>query len=275
MEQVANFWIWAGFSIFVIIALGIDTWLAEKKQIGPQSSVRASLYWTLFWVALALIFNLLLWGYLYVTNGPVFAHQSALDFLTGYLIEKSLSVDNLFVFYMVFHQFRIPSIYQPRVFAIGIWSAIVMRLLLILFGAWLVTNFHWVLYVMRIFLFLTGIKMFFAEEKQKDITDTLLIRIIKRFIRVTSEIHEQHFFIYKKGILFATPLFLGLIFIEVSDLIFAFDSIPAIFAITTDPYIVWTSNIFAILGLRALYFLLVGMLGKFHYLKIGLAIVLI
>ena len=150
-----------------------------------------------------------------------------------------------------------------------------MRLLLILFGAWLVTNFHWVLYVMGIFLFLTGIKMFFAEEKQKDITDTLLIRIIKRFIRVTSEIHEQHFFIYKKGILFATPLFLGLIFIEVSDLIFAFDSIPAIFAITTDPYIVWTSNIFAILGLRALYFLLADIADRFHMLKHGIALILI
>src|SRR3990167_2986005 len=275
MEQVANFWIWAGFSIFVIIALGIDTWLAEKKQIGPQSSVRASLYWTLFWVVLALIFNLLLWGYLYVTNGPVFAHQSALDFLTGYLIEKSLSVDNLFVFYMIFHQFRIPVALQRRVFSYGIWSAVVFRLLFILLGTYLIAQFHWLLYLLGVFLMLTGIKMFFFETKEKDLAQGILFRLLNRIFRLTDEIAEQHFFVKREGYYFATRLFVALAFVEISDIIFAFDSIPAIFAITRDPFIVWTSNIFAILGLRALYFCLAGMADRFNLLKYGVAIILI
>src|SRR3990167_3376384 len=193
----------------------------------------------------------------------------------GYLIEKSLSVDNLFAFYMVFHQFHIPTIYQQRIFVIGVWSAIVLRLLLILFGVWLISQFHWILYLMGIFLFFTGIKMFFVEEREKDLADTWIIKLIKRFIRVTTDIQGQHFFISKNKLLYATPLFLGLIFIEISDIVFAFDSIPAIFAITPHPFIVWPSNIFAILGLRALYFLLAGMAYRLHMLKHGIALVLI
>ncbi|OGT41118.1 MAG: hypothetical protein A3F42_01505 [Gammaproteobacteria bacterium RIFCSPHIGHO2_12_FULL_37_34] len=275
MHNIANIWMWVGFSIFLVVALCIDTFVLGKKHIGPHESVKASLCWTLAWIICALIFNAILWLDLYFTATLSIANQKSLEFFAGYLIEKSLSVDNLFAFYMVFHQFHIPTIYQQRIFVIGVWSAIVLRLLLILFGVWLISQFHWILYLMGIFLFFTGIKMFFVEEREKDLADTWIIKLIKRFIRVTTDIQGQSFFILKNKLWYATPLFLGLIFIELSDLIFAFDSIPAIFAITTDPFIVWTSNIFAILGLRALYFLLAGMAYRLHMLKHGIALVLI
>lgn len=274
MNTISNVWIWIGFSIFLVIALCIDTF-ALKKHARPHESMRASIYWTLVWITCALIFNGLLWIYLYYSASVPIANQKALEFLAGYVIEKSLSVDNLFTFYMIFHQFRIPIAYQQRIFSIGIWSAIILRLLLILFGAWLVMNFHWVLYLMGAFLLLTGIKMCFAEEKEKDLAETLIIRFIKRFFRVTNEIHAHQFFIRKNLKLYGTGLLLALIFIEISDIVFALDSIPAIFAITTDPFIVWSSNIFAILGLRALYFLLAGMVNRFHMLKYGIALILV
>src|SRR3990167_1246229 len=275
MHHIANMWMWVGFSIFIVIALCIDTFMLGKKHIGPQESMKASLMWTLVWVCCALVFNGFLWVYLYYTSDILSANQKALEFFAGYLIEKSLSIDNLFAFYMVFHQFRIPRHEQHRIFAIGIWSAILLRLLLILGGVWLVMNFHWVLYLMGAFLMLTGLKMFFAKEQEKDLAETFLIKLCKRFFRITHEFHGQHFFIRRSGLLYGTPLLLALVFIELTDVVFAFDSIPAIFAITTDPFIVWTSNIFAILGLRALYFLLAGMAHRFHMLKHGIALVLI
>ncbi|OGT36951.1 MAG: hypothetical protein A3F11_09245 [Gammaproteobacteria bacterium RIFCSPHIGHO2_12_FULL_37_14] len=275
MHNVENIWMWIGFSVFLVIALTIDTVWLGKKHIGPHESIKASLYWTTAWIVCAFIFNAILWLDLYLTSTISFANQKSLEFLAGYLIEKSLSIDNLFAFYMVFHQFRIPADSQHRIFSLGIWSAIVLRLLLILFGVWLITHFHWILYLMGVFLFFTGIKMFFAEEQEKDLADTWTVKLIKRFIRITTEMKGQHFFIRKNKLWYATPLFLGLIFIEISDIVFAFDSIPAIFAITTDPFIVWTSNIFAILGLRALYFLLAGMAYRLHMLKHGIALVLI
>ena len=275
MSHIADIWMWIGFSVFLVIALSIDTFILGKKHLGPNESIRASLYWTLAWIVCALIFNGILWLDLYFTADISIANQKSLEFFAGYLIEKSLSIDNLFAFYMVFHQFRIPTLYQQRVFIIGVWSAIVLRLLLILFGVWLITKFHWILYLMGAFLFFTGIKMFFAKEHEKDLAETWIIKLIKRVIRVTNEIKDESFFIRKNKLWYATPLFLGLIFIELSDIVFAFDSIPAIFAITTDPYIVWTSNIFAILGLRALYFLLAGLAYRLRLLKHGIALVLI
>ena len=275
MEDVANIWIWTGFSLFLLFALCIDAMLLKKKFARPSDSWRASICWTLVWVSSALLFNLLLWIYLRYTTNPIIAQEVALNFLTGYLIEKSLSIDNLFAFYMVFTQLNIPDAYQQRVFSYGIWSAIVMRLIMILLGTWLVVHFHWLLYLMGAFLLLTGIKMFFIREHIKDIADVAIIKMTKRFFRVTDKLHENRFFIRQHNLLYATPLFIALVFIEFSDLIFAFDSIPAIFAITQDPFIVWSSNIFAILGLRALYFVLANMVMKLHLLKYGIALILV
>jgi tellurite resistance protein TerC len=176
---------------------------------------------------------------------------------------------------MIFKQLHIPNAYQHRVLSIGIWSAIVMRLILILLGAWLVSRFHWILYVMGVFLFFTGIKILLMEDKEKDITQSGIINLVKRFFRMTSEIKDESFFVKVGKQWVATPLFLALIFIEISDLVFAVDSIPAIFAITTDPFIVWTSNIFAILGLRAMYFFLSGAIARFSLLKYGIALILV
>ncbi|EKD70350.1 MAG: hypothetical protein ACD_46C00559G0001 [uncultured bacterium] len=274
MHDITNIWIWAGFTVFLIAALGIDTF-ALKKHHRHAESIRSALFWTCVWIGSALLFNFLLWFYLYLTTDSATAYKKALDFFTGYLIEKSLSVDNLFAFYMVFEQFRIPVKYQQRIFSYGIWGAIMMRLIIILIGTWLISHFHWLLYVMGIFLLLTGIKMFFAQEHKKDLAETAVIRLTKRLFRLTHEIDDNRFFIRKSGLLYATPLFLALVFIEFSDLIFAMDSIPAIFAITRDPFIVWTSNIFAILGLRALYFVLARMINRFQLLKYGIALILI
>ena len=274
MNNVANGWVWLGFTIFIVFALSLDTFFL-KKHARPHESMRAALYWSIFWFCLAIAFNFTLWFYLLETTTADFANKTALDFFTGYLIEKSLSVDNLFVFYLIFKQMHIPHDYQQRVFSIGIWSAIVMRLGIILLGTYLVSRVHWILYVMGAFLLFTGIKILVTEEKEKDLAQSGIFTIIKRFCRLTHDLHGQKFIIKQNGLWYFTPLFVTLIFIEISDLVFAVDSIPAIFAITQDPFIVWTSNIFAILGLRALYFLLSGMIARFALLKYGIALILI
>jgi len=275
MQQVANIWIWVGFTLFLIIALSFDTFIITRYRDRHRNTIQTALGWTLFWVMLALSFNLLLWFYLRRTTDTVFANARAIEFFTGYLIEKSLSVDNLFAFYMVFEHFRIPVKYQQRVFSYGIWGAIILRLVFILIGSWLLGMFHWLIYVMGAFLLLTGIKMFFVSENEKDLTETFVLRLSKRIFRVTSEFDKEHFFILKNKLYYATPLFIALIFIEFSDVVFAFDSIPAIFAITRDPFIIWSSNIFAILGLRSLYFVLAQMIDKFTLLKHGIALILV
>lgn len=272
MQDIANGWVWFGFSIFLIIALVIDA-VAIKNS--SRRTIKSAFRWTMIWIASALIFNALLWVYGYVAVDAAFAHEKALNFFMGYLIEKSLSIDNMFAFYMVFQHFKIPSHLQQRVFSYGIWSAIVLRLLLILAGTWLIARFHWVLYFMGVFLLLTGIKMFFVKSEEKDLAESWLFRNVRRFIRFTPELEGEHFFVKKNQYWYATPLLITLIFIELSDIIFAADSIPAIFAITQDPFIVWSSNIFAILGLRALYFILAGMADRFHLLKYGIALVLV
>ncbi len=275
MDALNSVWVWSGFIVFLMFALIVDAKFSGRYRAGSEHTIKSALGWTGFWIASALIFNFILWFYLLESADSVIAHTKALEFFTGYVIEKSLSVDNLFVFFMVFEQLRVPKMYQQRVFNYGIWGAIIMRLGVILIGVWLVVHFHWLLYVMGFFLVLTGIKMMVTSETKKDVTETFIIRLTKKFIRITPTFHEEHFFIRENGRLVATPLFLALIFIEFSDLIFAFDSIPAIFAITRDPFIVWSSNIFAILGLRSLYFVMVRMIHRFELLKYGIALILV
>ena len=274
INGIANGWIWLGFSVFLVIILGIDGYVLNKRRYKPNS-LRGPLLWVLVWIGVALLFNLGLWLYLLKTTSAVLANQHALNFLTGYLVEKSLSIDNLFMFYVIFSQFRIPLEKQQRVLSYGIWSAVVLRLLLILVGSWLISRFHWILYVMGAFLLVMGIKMISIDPGQKNLLSSKLSYYLKKFFRVTNKFQGNRFFITKNKLFYLTPLFIALIFIEFSDIVFAIDSIPAIFAITTDPFIVWTSNVFAIVGLRALYFLLAGMTQRFYLLKYAMAAILI
>jgi integral membrane protein, TerC family len=265
---------WAGFLVFVLVMLALDLFVLGGRH-AHRVSTREALGWSVTWVTLALIFNALLWWYLDGNLGREVANDKALEFLTGYLIEKSLSVDNVFVFLMIFTFFRVPAEYQRRVLIFGVLGAIVLRAIMILAGAYLVAKFHWILYLFGIFLVITGFKMLVFAEQEADLDRNPILKWLRGHLRITPEYHGEKFWIMKNGVRWFTPLFLVLIMIEISDLIFAVDSIPAIFAITTDPFIVFTSNIFAILGLRALYFLLADMADRFHLLKYGLALILV
>lgn len=274
MTTISEWWMWVGFLGFVIIMLGVDLFLLGGRK-AHQVSTKEAFLWTIVWFTLALFFNLLLWWHLMSTIGPQVANEKALEFLTGYLIEKSLSLDNIFVIFMIFNYFDIPARFQHRVLMYGVLGAIVMRLILILLGIWVINQFHWVLYLFGLFLLFTGIKMFiFAEHKPK-LAKNPVLRFMRNHLRITDDLQGERFFVSRQNLLYVTPLFLVLILVEVSDLIFAVDSIPAIFAITEDPFIVFTSNIFAILGLRALYFLLANMHSRFHLLKYALAFILV
>lgn len=259
-------WILVGFNVFVVIMLALDLGVFHRKN--EVVKVREALIWTAIWVSLALCFN----GLIYVWKGK----EAALQFLAGYLIEESLSVDNLFVFLLVFSYFKVPSQYQHKVLFWGILGAALMRASLILVGTALIERFHWVIYIFGAFLLVTGIKLGLSsgEDEELDPGKNPVVRLVKRFMPVTTEYHGDNFFLRQDGKLLATPLFIVLMVVETTDLVFALDSIPAIFAITTDPFIVYTSNIFAILGLRSLYFALAGMMELFHYLRYGLAFIL-
>ena len=274
MESIGTWWMWAVFLIFVFLVLGLDIFLLGKSG-AKRVSVRHALLWVLTWFLCATVFGLLLWGYLAETQNVFVANQKALEFFTGYLIEETLSTDNMFTILMIFTYFLVPAEYQRRVLLYGVLGAIVFRLLMILGGVWLVSQLHWILYVFGLFLVFTGAKMFFPEKEQKDLEKNPVLRWSRRFLRVTKEFHNEKFFIKKDTLYYVTPLFLVLILVEVSDLVFALDSIPAIFAVTNDVFIIFTSNIFAILGLRALYFLLVNAAERFHFLKYGIAVMLI
>ncbi len=265
---------WGGFIIFVLFMLALDLYVLGGRH-AHRVSPREALGWSIAWVTLALIFNALLWWYLDGNLGREIANDKALEFLTGYLIEKSLSVDNVFVFLMIFTFFRVPAEYQRRVLIYGVLGAIVLRAIMILAGAYLVAKFHWILYLFGIFLVVTGFKMLVFAGQEADLERNPILKWLRGHLRITPEYHGEKFWVMKNGVRWFTPLFLVLIMIEISDLIFAVDSIPAIFAITTDPFIVFTSNIFAILGLRALYFLLADMADRFHLLKYGLALILV
>jgi tellurite resistance protein TerC len=230
--------------------------------------------WSVVWISLALVFNVGFYYYATAKFGADVGWTLSLEYLTGYIVEKSLSVDNIFVFVMVFAYFAVPQIYQHRVLFYGILGALIFRAIFIGAGSWLM-QFHWVIYLFGAFLILTGIKMMIVPDKEIEPEKNFLIRLFKRFVPVTNEYHGQKFFARINGVAHATPLFIALLFIELSDIIFAVDSVPAIFAITKEPLIVFTSNIFAILGLRSMYFMLAGAVDKFHLLKYGLAVVLV
>lgn len=265
---------WAGFIIFVLAMLALDLFVFGGRK-AHRVSVKEALAWVVAWICLALTFAGLLWWYLNDTQGAEIAQRKTLEFLAGYLIEQSLSVDNMFVFVMIFGYFAVPPELQRRVLLYGVLGAIVMRAGMILAGVWLVNQFAWILYVFGAFLVITGIKMLIFADAEPDLEKNPLLRWLRGHLRITPGFHGESFFVRQNGVLWATPMFLVLVLIEASDVVFAVDSIPAIFAVTTDPFIVFTSNIFAIMGLRALYFLLADMADRFHLLKYGLAIVLV
>lgn len=256
-------WVWISFFALVLVALFVDVGIVNRHSHAPTR--RETVIWSIVWVSLALAFNVFI---LYQ-----FGAFKAKEFLTGYLIELSLSIDNLFVFLLIFRYFKVPKKYQHRVLFWGIFMALVMRLVMILAGAALVERFEWVLYIFGAFLIYTGIKMF-GEDEGFEPEESAIVKLTTRFIRIKKDYEGESFFIRENGVLTGTLLLLVLIVINVADLVFAVDSIPAIFGITTDRFIVYTSNIFAILGLRTFYFLLVDLSEKFHLLKYGLAFVL-
>lgn len=274
MEGFASGSMWAAFILFVLIMLALDLFVFGGSK-AHKVSVREAAIWSLVWVSLALLFNAGLWWYLNGTAGQEIADRKALEFLTGYLIEKSLSVDNVFIFLLIFSSFHVAAEYQRSVLVYGVLGAIVMRAILILAGAWMVREFNWVLYLFGFFLVVTGMRMLVMAEKEPDLENNPVLKFARRHLRISDGHHGEKFTVMKDGVRYFTPLFLVLILIEASDLVFAMDSIPAIFAITTDPFIVFTSNIFAIMGLRALYFLLADVADRFHLLKYGLAMVLV
>lgn len=278
-------WFYAGFTAFVLVVLALDLGVFHKKA--HEVGFKEASIWTTVWISLALVFNYLF--YLYAqhrfstheryTSIPDFdpdaqAKTSALEFLTGFVVEKSLAIDNIFVFAVVFAYFGIPKIYQHRVLFWGILGALVFRAIFIAMGSVLM-QYHWVVIFFGGLLILTGIKMFFAGTKPQNLENNFIIRQLKKVFRVHPKIEGQKFFFKKDGLTYVTPLFLALIFLELSDIIFAVDSVPAIFALTKEPLIVFTSNIFAILGLRSMYFMLAGVMDRFAYIKYGLASVLV
>lgn len=274
MNTVGTPLLWGGFAVVVVIMLSIDLLLQGRRGAHAMSMKQAA-GWSILWVTLSLLFNAAFWWYLAETQGREVADPQALAFLTGYLIEKSLAVDNVFVWLMLFSYFSVPPALQRRVLVYGVLGAIVLRTIMIFAGTWLITQFEWLLYVFGAFLLFTGVKMALAKEDESGIGEKPMVRWLRGHLRMTDTIENEHFFVCKNGLLYATPLLLVLIMVEFSDVIFAVDSIPAIFAVTTDPFIVLTSNLFAILGLRAMYFLLSGVAERFSMLKYGLAVILV
>ena len=256
--------LWGGFAVLITVMLILDLGVFNRKS--HEVSFREALTWTLVWVGLALSFNLGILHFLGTTK--------ALEFLTGYLIEESLSVDNLFVFIMIFSYFQVPRAYQPKILKWGIIGALVMRAIFIFIGIELFERFHWMIYLFGALLIVTGIKMAFGGEEKIDPEKNLLVRLARKLIPITKKLYGDRFFVRRRGILAATPLFLTLLVVESSDVIFAIDSIPAILAVTRDPFIVYTSNIFAIMGLRSLFYLLSSVMEMFTHLKLGVSIIL-
>ena len=273
LQTVGEPWMLGVFFIVVLIMICVDMFMLGRKG-DSKVSTKEALIWSAIWITIAMLFNLWLYFYLGSKYGEEVATQKSLEFLTGYVLEKSLAVDNLFVFIMLFTYFKVPEIYQKRVLVYGIFGALILRSIMIVVGATLVSEFHWILYIFGAFLLFSGIKMFKSGEDSGDIENNFIIKFLRKNFKITDKYHGEKFFVKIDGKTWITSLFVVLIFIEFTDLIFAVDSIPAIFAVTTDPFIVYTSNIFAILGLRALYFILVDMADRFELLKYGLAIIL-
>ena len=265
---------WVGFAVFVVLAVCVDLFVMEK-QGAHKVTMREASVWSLIWFSLAFVFVALLWWHLNSTVGPEIAREKSLQFITGYLVEKSLSIDNIFVFLMLFTYFSVPTEYQKRALIIGIIGAIVLRAGLILAGGWLLATFHWVLYVFGAFLVITGIKMWLAAGKAPDVANNPVLKFLRKRFNISDAFDGEKLVTIKNGVKAYTPLAVVLVLIGTTDIIFAVDSIPAIYALTDDPFIVLTANIFAILGLRALYFLLADLADRFHLLAYGLAIVLV
>jgi len=275
LQTVGTPLLWGSFSVVVLLMLAIDLFLQGRR--GAQTmTLKQAAAWSLVWVPVSLLFAAAFWWYLDGSAGREMANTQTMAFLTGYVLEKALAVDNVFVWLMLFGYFAVPPAYQRRVLIYGVLGAIVLRTIMIFAGSWLVTQFSWILYLFGAFLLLTGIKMAFSkEDDENSVGDKPVVRWLRSHLRMTDNIEGEKFFVRRNGLLYATPLLLVLIMVELSDVIFAVDSIPAIFAVTTDPFIVLTSNLFAILGLRAMYFLLSGVAERFSMLKYGLAIVLV
>jgi tellurite resistance protein TerC len=257
-------WLWVGFNIFVLAMLALDLGVFHRKA--HAVSLKEASIWSVVWITLAMVFN----AGLYLFAGP----EPALQFFTGYLIEKSLSVDNIFIFVLLFTFFKVPAAYQHRVLYWGILGALIMRGTIIAVGVALIESFHWIIYLFGAFLIFTGIRMGFHKEIEVHPENDLLLKFIRRFVPVTENYEHDRFFVRRAGQVMVTPLLLVLLVIDTTDLIFAVDSIPAVFAVTRDPFLVYTSNIFAILGLRSLYFVFAGIMEKFYYLKLGLSVIL-
>jgi tellurite resistance protein TerC len=275
MNTIAPDWLLAFFLLSVIAALLVD-FVLLRRQGAHAVSVREALHWSLAWIGLSLAFNVLFWWAVRDATGDTAqANARAMEFLTGYLIEKSLAVDNIFVFLMIFTYFSVPAEYQKRVLMIGVIGAIVFRTIMILIGSWLVTQFHWILYLFGALLMVTGVKMWLAAGKESELKDNPGLKVLRRLMPVSSRFDGERFVTMENGKRIATPLLMVVAMVGITDVIFAVDSIPAIFAITTDPFIVLSSNIFAILGLRAMFFLLAAVATKFHLLNYGLAVILL
>ena len=275
METIAPLWLWGVFVAIVLAALFVD-FVVLSKQGAHEVGVKEALYWSLAWVTVSLLFNAMFWWAIKDTTGSVeVANEKALEFLTGYLIEKSLAVDNIFVFLLIFTYFAVPPVFQKRVLMIGIIGAIVLRTIMILLGAWLLDQFHWILYVFGAFLILTGVKMWWAAGKESSLEDNPALKLLRKVLPVSKSFDGEKFWTIENGKKIATPLLMVVALVGLTDVIFAVDSIPAIFAITKDPFIVLTSNVFAILGLRAMFFLLQAAASRFHLLNYGLAVILV
>ncbi|MEW6652421.1 MAG: TerC/Alx family metal homeostasis membrane protein [Bacteroidota bacterium] len=282
----ADYWLfYVGFTLFVLALLALDLGVFHREA--HEVSFKESLTWSIVWISLALVFNFLFYkyaGWKFETDERLLAipgfipeaaaKQVGLEFLTGFIVEKTLAVDNIFVFVVVFSYFAIPLKYQHRVLFFGIIGALVFRIIFIAMGS-ILLQYHWVVIFFGIFLIITGLKIIFVPDKPMDPEKNPVIKLFRKIFPVTPTIEGQKFFIRKDGVIYATPLMIALLFIEVSDIIFAVDSVPAIFAITKEPLIVFTSNVFAILGLRAMFFMLAGVVNKFRYLKYGLGVVLV
>ena len=274
METIGNLWLYLAFFGLVAVMLTVD-FLGFKQKQGQEVKIRTAAYWSMAWVSVAVLFGGGLWFYLQQTAGIAIANTKVMEYFAGYLLEKSLAIDNVFVWLMIFAAFAIPPALQRKILLYGVLGAIVLRTIFIFIGAWFVQEFSWILYIFGAFLVYTGFKFLKGHEEDPNIEDMAILKWLRKHIRITPKLEVDKFFVRQNGMLWATPLFLVLILVEASDVIFAVDSIPAIFAVTSDPFIVLTANLMAILGLRAMFFLLAGSASKMHYLPYGLGLILL
>lgn len=275
METIGTLWLYLVFFAIIAVMLIID-FVGFKHQHGQEVKVRTAAYWSIAWVSVATLFGGGLWLYLEQTAGTAIANAKVMEYFAGYLLEKSLAIDNVFVWLMIFAAFAIPPALQRKLLLYGVLGAIVLRTIFIFIGAWFVQEFSWILYIFGAFLVYTGFKFLRGQHEQdSNIEDMAILKWLRKHMRITPQLQGDKFFVRQNGLLWATPLFLVLILVEASDVIFAVDSIPAIFAVTTDPFIVLTANLMAILGLRAMFFLLSGAASKMHYLPYGLGLILV